>query len=106
MNRFARIEAQVKENLSPLHLELINESSQHSVPPGSETHFKMLVVSNLFDGLSRVDRQRKVYSLLDAEFKTGLHALTVRAMTSVEWKNQGAVGFESPACMGGSKTKA
>ena len=101
MSRSNRIETRVKESLNPLHLELANESSQHSVPAGSETHFKLLVVSEQFGGLSRVERQRKVYSLLDSEFKSGLHALTVRAMTPEEWKKDGAGDFISPNCVKG-----
>jgi stress-induced morphogen len=102
MNRSERITSQVKAALAPLHLELDNESHQHS-GPGSETHFKILVVASQFEGLSRVDRQRKVYSLLDQEFKSGLHALTLRALTPQEWEKQGGSGFVSPACAGGSK---
>lgn len=37
------------ENLNPTHLEVINESYMHNVPKGSETHFKVLVVSNEFN---------------------------------------------------------
>jgi BolA-like protein 1 len=103
MTRLNRIENQVREAIKPLHLEIENESSQHSVPTGSETHFKILIVSQLFLGLSRIERQRKVYSLLDSEFKSGLHALTVRALTPEEWEKDGADGFISPECRGGSK---
>ena len=69
MSRFNRIEALVRANLNPLHLALENESSQHSVPLGSETHFKILVVSEIFQNISRVDRQRKIHELLNEEFK-------------------------------------
>lgn len=100
MQRFHRIQSLVQDNLQPLHMELENESSQHSVPPGSETHFKILVVSDIFKTLSRVDRQRKVHALLAQEFKTGLHALTIRALTDEEWKKQGGASFVSPECQG------
>lgn len=30
----------VLEELSPVHLEVVNESYMHNVPKGSETHFK------------------------------------------------------------------
>lgn len=39
------------ENLSPVHLEVINESYMHNVPKGAETHFKVLVVSSRFESL-------------------------------------------------------
>lgn len=90
----------MQENLKPLHLVLENESSQHSVPPGSESHFKVLVVSEIFERLSRVARQRLIYSQLDQEFKSGLHALTIRALTAEEWEKQNPEGFVSPGCHG------
>lgn len=43
--------ATLKENLQPVHLEVVNESYMHNVPKGSETHFKVLVVSDKFDEL-------------------------------------------------------
>lgn len=42
------------EELAPLHLEVINESYMHNVPKGSETHFKVLVVSDKFEELSLI----------------------------------------------------
>ncbi len=98
ISRYGRIENLVSEGLRPLHLELENESSNHSVPVGSESHFKILIVSEAFEGLSRIDRQRKVYAFMDSEFKSGLHALTVRALTSSEWQSGAGVGFVSPTC--------
>jgi stress-induced morphogen len=100
MTRSQRIESQLQGALCPLQLQIENESSQHSVPPGSETHFKVLIVCEKFEGLNRVDRQRQVYGLLDAEFKSGLHALTVRALSPSEWEKQGADNFISPNCQG------
>ena len=46
-----RIETKLKETLAPSHLEVINESHMHNVPKGSETHFKVVVVSGRFDGM-------------------------------------------------------
>lgn len=33
------------------HLDVINESHMHSVPKNAETHFKVVVVSDKFEGL-------------------------------------------------------
>lgn len=41
----------LKENLEPSHMEIINESYMHNVPKGAETHFKVVVISEKFDGL-------------------------------------------------------
>lgn len=100
MNRALRIQENLKV-LSPEHFELENESDQHAGPPGRETHFKLLFVSPVFQGLSRVERQRKIYDLLKTELSSGLHALTMRLLTPEEWarsQNPGSGEFQSPAC--------
>lgn len=51
--------ATLKENLQPVHLEVVNESYMHNVPKGSETHFKVLVVSDKFDELPLIKVRTK-----------------------------------------------
>jgi BolA protein len=98
MNRAQRI-SRALSVLKPVHFELENESDLHSGPPGRESHFKLLLVSAEFDGLSRVDRQRKTHDLLKAEFQMGLHALAQRLLTPGEWNiNQKSLDFNSPEC--------
>ena len=104
-----RIEEKLTALLAPLHLTVENESHMHSVPAGSETHFKVLVVSAAFEGVSLVDRQRRVNDALKDELATGVHALTMRTLTPEEWERDGgalAASFQSPKCLGGSKTGA
>ncbi|WP_374079095.1 BolA family protein [Bdellovibrio bacteriovorus] len=104
MSRASRLNEILKQALVPLHMEIENESHMHSVPPGSETHFKVLVVSAAFEGKSRIDRQRMINDLLKEELKNGLHALTQKTLTPAEWEKQKAtLQFESPECLGGSK---
>jgi stress-induced morphogen len=98
-----RIQDKLGAALAPEHIEVENESRMHNVPPGSETHFKVLVVSAAFEGLGLVDRHRKVNEVLAAELKRGLHALTMRTLTPAQWREQGAVSAPSPPCLGGSK---
>jgi BolA protein len=90
--------------LQPTHLDVENESRMHNVPAGSETHFKVVVVSDVFEGLGLVDRHRRVNVALADELKAGLHALTIRALTPAQWTAEGAPGFDSPPCLGGSKS--
>ena len=99
-----KIEAKLGDSLHPVHLEVVNESHLHSVAPGSETHFKVLIVSEAFEGLGLVDRHRKVNELLRDEFRDGLHALTIRALAPGQWTPQQAASFTSPKCLGGSKS--
>lgn len=104
MSRSLRIEQILKKTFQPQVLEVENESHMHSVPPNSETHFKVLIVSAAFAGKSRIDRQRWVNDLLREELQNGLHALTQKTLTPEEWEKQRAIlQFESPECLGGSK---
>ncbi len=103
MTMQARIESKLTAAFAPDELAVVNESHMHSVPPGSETHFKVLVVSGAFDGIGRVDRHRRVHDALRDELAEGVHALALRAMTPGEYARTGAEGFVSPRCLGGSK---
>jgi BolA protein len=88
MNRAARIQAAIEDAYAPDMIEVTDESHLHAghagAQPGGETHYNVVVVASHFDGQSRVNRQRGVYALLDGEFSTGLHALSVRALTPGE----------------------
>ena len=53
------IEQKLTNSLTPSHLEVINESHMHNVPPGSESHFKVVIVTDVFDGISRVRRHQQ-----------------------------------------------
>jgi BolA protein len=99
-----KIRTLLSEALKPLHLEVENESHMHSVPAGSESHFRVLVVSAQFEGLSRVARQRLVNDALKDVFASGLHALAQKTLTPNEWDEiDNEIEFASPPCMGGSK---
>lgn len=101
---FKIIQSKVEQKLSPDQVILENESHRHSVPENSETHFKLFVVSQYFEGLSRVARQRVVYQLLAEELSGSVHALSLRLLTLEEWKSLGAESMpKSPDCASGSK---
>lgn len=99
----AGIEKKLYESLAPLHLEVINESHMHSVPPGSESHFKITVVSDKFLDQSPVQRHRTINELLAAEISGPVHALALHTMTPDEWFEKGGTSENSPPCLGGSK---
>ncbi|CAK9799064.1 BolA-like protein DDB_G0274169 [Anthophora plagiata] len=88
------------ESLNPFHIEVINESYMHNVPKGSETHFKVIVVSDAFKDVPLVKRHRMVNKLLQAELEGGVHALSIVAKTPDQW-NENANVTPSPACRGG-----
>lgn len=98
------IQEKLNQAFSPSELNVENESHNHSVPAGSETHFKVLIVSEHFKGLSRVERQQAIYKTLAEELKSGVHALSQRAYTAEEWqKEKSKLNFVSPECHGGTK---
>ena len=100
------IEQKIMAELAPAHLEVVNESHMHSVPPGSESHFNVVVVSDAFEGQNRVNRHRTVNRILAAELATQIHALALHTHTSAEWSARGGRVLDSPECLGGSKTKS
>lgn len=103
MSRKTRIEESLAAALNPLHLEVLDESHMHNVPPGAESHFKVLVVSAGFAADRPLARHRRVNGLLASEFGAGLHALAIHAWTPEEWFARGGMLPPSPQCMGGSK---
>ena len=103
MSMLETIYAKLQQELAPLHLEVINESSMHNVPPGSESHFKVVVVSERFQGEKLLARHRLVNRTLAAELQGGVHALALHTLTPEEWFAKGGAVPASPECMGGSK---
>ena len=83
MNRAERILSILTQQLSPSQLELRDDSAKHAdhagALPGGETHYHLIVASAQFSGMNKVQRHRKIYGLLAAEFKEGLHALSIDA---------------------------
>lgn len=94
--------SKLRTALSPEVLEVINESHRHSVPPNSETHFKVTIVSQAFAGLRAVQRHQQVYGILAEELAGPVHALALHTYSPKEWLEHPAV-TASPDCAGGSK---
>ncbi len=79
----ARIREKLTAALEPSRLDILNESASHRGHRGSpgtgESHFRVLVVSPLFSGRSRLDRHRMVNEALSAELQGEVHALAIMA---------------------------
>ena len=97
------IEEKITASLTPAYLEVLNESSQHNVPPGSESHFKVTVVSEQFDGKMLVARHRLINQLLSDELAGPIHALSMHTYTPGEWSEKNGQSPTSPPCLGGAK---
>lgn len=83
--------------LSPSYLEVVNESAGHGgYFPGKESHFKVIVVSEIFAGLRLVQRHQKIYAAAGDLLSSGqIHALAIHAFLPEEWIGQAT---ESPVC--------
>lgn len=76
------IRRKLQETFSPDLLEVVNDSHRHAGHAGSpgtgDSHFNVAMVSSVFEGLNRVDRQRRVYECLADELKGPVHALALK----------------------------
>ena len=95
------ITTKLQSALTPEFLEVLNESYMHSVPTGSESHFKIVVVSENFVGQRLVKRHQLVYALLADELAGPVHALAIHTYTSKEWQTKEGRAPDSPKCHGG-----
>lgn len=76
-----QIRQRVLETFTDAHVEAVDLT-------GTSDHIQLLVVSQKFDGQSRIQRQRMVMDVFQPELKTGeVHALTIRAITPTEKTN-------------------
>ena len=99
----ATIEDKLTRDISIEHLEVVNESHKHNVPPGSESHFKVVVVSDEFEGKSLVARHQLVYRLLEEPMREQIHALALHTYTKQDWPEAPEDLHRSPLCRGGEK---
>lgn len=104
MLRKKRLHDALSEALLPVHLNIIDDSESHR-RPGVETHFTVLAVSDKFQALTRIARHRLVNVLMDNEFKTGLHALSLHLYTPEEWEKRGNPTPAAPPCHKGLNKK-
>lgn len=102
MSKQEQIETRLQQQFAPMHLEVINESHMHNVPPGSESHFKVTLVCEQFDGQMLIKRHRAVNQAM-AEIMGEIHALALHTLTPEEWFAKGGQAPESPPCLGGGK---
>ncbi len=98
------LKEKIETNCNPSHLEIHNESHMHSSGLGSESHFRVLIVSENFRAQNKVQRQRSIYQLFTEELKSKIHALSLRLLTPEEWSTEATSDFASPPCH--SKKKA
>ncbi|MBN9413385.1 MAG: BolA family transcriptional regulator [Candidatus Paracaedimonas acanthamoebae] len=80
----------LSKEFNPEHLEIIDETDKHknhlNTPHTKETHFRILIVSEIFQSMNRIERHRCIMSLFEQDFKAHLHALSIKAFTPNEYQ--------------------
>jgi BolA protein len=98
MNTRDRITQALTYAFHPSRLDVLDESGLHAghagARPGGETHFRVHIVSDAFQGKSRIERHRLVNTALAQELAGGVHALAIHASapgedTSVDARRSG-----------------
>ena len=83
-----KIAEKIRSELSPEVLEVINESHHHAghqASPGTgDSHFRIRVVSEVFEGENQVARQRRIYDILKEEMAGPIHALALETRAPSE----------------------
>lgn len=100
MSLAMEIEQQIRQAFGVTYLQLDNESHLHS-GPSTESHFKLVLVSSDFEGMSKVKCHQAVYKALSVQMPK-FHALALHTFAPSEWDESVEVA-ESPLCRGGSK---
>ncbi len=104
MSMQATIEQKLASEFDTDYLQVDNESHMHNVAPGSESHFKVTIVSESFADQMLIKRHRMVNSALRQELQK-IHALALHTLTPQEWKARSGQVADSPKCRGGGKNQ-
>lgn len=102
MNVQQRIEEKLNRELPNQYLKTSNESHLHRSSADGQSHFKVVIVSELFDKKLPVKRHQLVYGILAEELRQQVHALALHTYTPQEWEAAGHTAPASPNCTGGS----
>lgn len=88
MSVTAALDAKLRQAFAPVELDILDDSARHAghagARPEGETHFRVRIVSAHFEGLSRLERQRRIHAALAQELEARIHALSLTALTPQE----------------------
>lgn len=102
MNIAQRIEELVKQSVNCSEYYLENESHMHS-GDATDSHFKLILVSDDFSDKRAVQRHQSIYKALAELMNNPVHALALHLFTEQEWAVKEDKQLLSPKCLGGSK---
>lgn len=90
MSRKEKIEEILREALSALHVEVKDESALHAGHAGAASgsgHYRVTIVSPVFEGRGLLEQHRLVYQTLTAEMQKDIHALALDTLAPSQWKS-------------------
>lgn len=90
MTTIELIEQRLRERLAPTHLELLDDSAKHAGHRGATSaggHYRLVIVSNEFEGRSLIERHRLVNEAVRDLFGLKIHALSMQTLTPDQWKD-------------------
>ncbi|WP_293267024.1 BolA/IbaG family iron-sulfur metabolism protein [Neptunomonas sp.] len=97
------VEEKLRADINVIELQILNESHMHS-GPATDSHFKLVLVSDDFAEKRLVQRHQMIYKTLAQELQSPIHALSMHLYTQDEWTKKNGEVMPSPACKGASKS--
>ena len=85
------------DEFNPSILSITNESYMHNVPEGSESHFKVILDTDLFEDVPKIKQHQKIYIAL-GNIMNQIHALSIHSFDKEEFKNNPMI-IDSPNCV-------
>ncbi len=85
--RITLIRERLTAALSPIKLDIIDDSHKHAGHPGARGgggHFTVTIVADVFEGKGLLQRHRMVYAALGSAMQSEIHALSIQAHTPQE----------------------
>lgn len=89
----------LQQALQPDYLDVQNESHMHSSGKGANSHFRIVIVAQAFEGVRAIARHQRIYQILNQGYN-GIHALAIHAYTKEEWLQKKQLAPVSPNCLG------
>lgn len=82
-NRIEQIRQTLQTKLSPIELEVVDDSHMHAghAGAGGKGHFTVVIKSDAFEGKTPIQRHRLVYNALEDLMESDIHALSIQATT-------------------------
>lgn len=87
VERVAAIESALNAGLEPTRLLVKDQSHLHAGHAGARDgrgHFEVIIISDRFEGKSRIQRHRMVFAAVGSLMETDIHALAIQAFTPAE----------------------